>query len=101
MKRKFISTEDEQNKRVRCLTNKRKLATEETTSNKRCKSYIQHLEQQNIQLKTIVETQAKENEMMKQACFDAADRIAQLETLLKIQRSQMDRIRVNNNITVY
>lgn len=50
----------------------------------------------------------RENEMMKQACFQAGEtietlqqRVSQLEMLLNLQRSQMERIRINNDISVY
>lgn len=46
--------------------------------------------------------------LMKQACFEAGHRIEslqrrvqELEMLLSMQRVQMERIRLNNNITVY
>jgi len=102
MKRKFCDTQYSDNKRVRSdRTNKRKFESQESGPSKRLKSYVEHLEKENQQLKSTLEQWAKENQMMKDACFTAAERIAHLETLLKIQRSQMDRIRVNNNITVY
>lgn len=49
-----------------------------------------------------------DNAMMREACMEAGEtigtlqnRVKQLEMLLNIQRSQMERIRVNNDITVY
>lgn len=50
----------------------------------------------------------KDNEMMRGACFQAGEKISaleqrvkELELFLSIQSSQIERIRLNNNITVY
>lgn len=58
--------------------------------------------------KEYVDRIEKDNQLMKQACFDAGhaieklqNRIKELETLLCIQRTQMERFRINNDITVY
>lgn len=76
---------------------KRKFQGEETQTNKRLRSMDQYVEQMD-----------KENKMMRDACFQAGEtidrqrrRIAELETLLTLQRTQMHRLIVNNNITVY
>ncbi len=49
-----------------------------------------------------------ENDLMRQACFQAGEtigtlqqRVSQLEMLLNIQRSQMERFRINNDVSVY
>lgn len=54
------------------------------------------------------EVHERESLLMRQACFTAGNRIEQLqarvqelEMLLSMQRVQMERIRLNNNITVY
>lgn len=49
-----------------------------------------------------------ENDLMRQACFEAGEtietlrqRVTHLEMLLNIQRGQMERFRINNDIYVY
>ena len=49
-----------------------------------------------------------ENDLMRQACFEAGEtietlrqRINHLEMLLNLQRGQMERFRTSNDITVY
>jgi hypothetical protein len=49
-----------------------------------------------------------ENDMMRQACFEAGGtieslrkRVTHLEMLLNLQRGQMERFRINNDISVY
>ena len=50
----------------------------------------------------------KDNMMMRNACMEAGvtietlrQKVKQLEFLLNLQRSQMERYRVNNNVVVY
>jgi len=50
----------------------------------------------------------KDNLLMRQACFEAGStieelrqRVQHLEMLLSLQRSQMEHIRVNNDVSVY
>lgn len=80
------------------LTNKRKHEGMDMEPRKRqrhvTEDYINNLE--------------RDNQLMRQACMEAGEticqlqgKIKQLETLLSIQRSQMERFRVSNDITVY
>ena len=93
---------DDTNKRFKeyIPTNKRKHNedSEEGGSRKRqrhvTEEYISKLESDNI--------------MMREACMDAGatinalrNKVQHLEMLLNIQRSQMERIRINNDIIVY
>tara|TARA_B100000925_G_scaffold282183_1_gene254785 strand:+ start:503 stop:811 length:309 start_codon:yes stop_codon:yes gene_type:complete len=55
-----------------------------------------------------IERLQKDNQLAKQACTEAMvtiehlqERVKQLEFLLNIQRTQMERIRVNNNVIAY
>ena len=55
-----------------------------------------------------VEKLQKDNQLAKAACTEAMasinqlqERVRQLEFLLGVQRSQMERFRLNNNVTAY
>lgn len=91
---------DEDNKRFKEIvySNKRKHDEAEFESRKRqrqvTEEYISKLE--------------SDNAMMRQACMEAGvtievlqNKVKQLEMLLTIQRSQMERIRINSDVTVY
>ena len=106
MSKRKREDEDTYTKRFKVMDicRKRKVEQDVQVSNKRYRSMEQYIEQMEY-----------DNKMMKDACSKAGEiiqdqrrqlseqnnRIAELETLLKLQRTQMDRIIVNNNITVY
>lgn len=106
MNKRKREDEDTYTKRFKVMDICRKRKVEENAhvSNKRYRSMEQYIKQME-----------HENKLMKDACFKAGEtievqrnqileqnkRIAELETLLKLQRTQMDRIIVNNNISVY
>lgn len=63
---------------------------------------------QRVITEAYVEKLQKDNQLAKAACTEAMvtidqlqERVRQLEFLLGVQRSQMERIRVNNNVTAY
>tara|TARA_B110000008_G_scaffold38943_1_gene35717 strand:- start:1548 stop:1859 length:312 start_codon:yes stop_codon:yes gene_type:complete len=63
---------------------------------------------QRVVTEDYVEKLQKDNQMAKQACSHAMvtidqlqERVRQLEFLLGVQRSQMERFRLNNNVTAY
>lgn len=63
---------------------------------------------QRVVTEEYIEKLQKDNQLAKAACTEAMvtiknlqERVEQLEYLLKIQRTQMERIRVNNNVTAY
>ena len=63
---------------------------------------------QRVVTEAYVEKLQKDNQLAKAACTEAMasinqlqERVRQLEFLLGVQRSQMERFRLNNNVTAY
>lgn len=63
---------------------------------------------QRVVTEEYIEKLQKDNQLAKQACTEAMvtinqlqEKVRQLEFLLNIQRTQMERIRVNNNVIAY
>lgn len=80
----------------------------QTNKRKHEDTYIEPRKRQRHITEEYVNNLEKDNLIMRQACLEAGEtiyqlqqKIKQLETLLSIQRSQMERFRVSNDITVY